>query len=345
MKTRLAVVLCLTALSACAALPRPVTVLATGESEAGAARSAPGNPTLWKGGVTRRDPGLAQDGFLASTTAREALVIHDFQGRVLQRLAGPPLQDIDVSVVPLPASYAVVVGGTERVRGRARIGVYRLDPGEGEAVRRWGQIDTDLSAPRGFCMRQVDGALIAVAIDRRGEVRQFDISAGPGDEAVARETRRYRVSDAGEGCAIDPVSARVYFSHARSGFWRSTVALSRDATPVRLADAEDRRAPRSRGVVFLTHARDGYLISLDQGQAAFSVWRLERDAARWQGRFEVRERPGGRTVRSLAGLDAYGGELGPFPDGVLVVQDQANDGAPNLKFIRWADVREALGPL
>ncbi|RZJ28920.1 MAG: phytase [Brevundimonas sp.] len=345
MKTRLAAVVGLFLLSACATLPTPVTVIATGETGVATAdaRDRPGNPTLWKGGMTRRDPGVAQDGFLASTTSGGALVIHDFQGAELQRVSGPPLHDIDVSAVPLPASYAVIVAGTETVRGRARIGLYRLDPGERETVRRWGQIDTDMAAPRGFCMRQVDGVLIAVAMDRRGEVRQFEISEGANGEAVSREMRRYRLDRAGEGCAIDPLSRSIYFSHARAGFWRSTVAPSADATPVRLVDASARRLPRSRGAVYLTSNRNRYLASLDQDHAAFSVWRLERDSLVWAGRFEVREHADGRTVRSLAGLDAYGGELGPFPDGVVVVQDQANDGTPNLKFINWTEVSRALG--
>jgi 3-phytase len=344
MNLRVARLALLFGLSACSSLPRPVTVIADKETgvETPRARETPGNPTLWKGGMTRRDPGLAQDGFLASTTSVGALIIHGLDGAVLQRVDGPRLQDIDVSAVPLADSYAVIVGGTETVRGRARIGLYRLDPGEGEAVRRWGQIDTDLSAPRGFCMRQVDGVLIAVAIDRRGEVRQFEISEGQGGESVAVERRRYRLAGAGEGCAIDPVSRLVYFSHARSGFWRSTVG-TRETAPTRLMDASTRTLPRSRGVVYLTSSRNRYLASLDQDHAAFSVWRLNQDELNWVGRFEVRERADARAVRSLAGLDAYGGELGAFPDGLVVVQDQANDGAPNLKFINWLEVARALG--
>lgn len=345
MKIRLAMAACLFGLSACTTLPKPVTVIATGETSVATsgARDVPGNPALWKGGMTRQDPGLAQDGFLAGATSTGALVIHDFQGAVLQRISGPPLRDIDVSAVPLSASYAVVIGGAEAMRGRARIGLYRLDPGEGQAVRRWGQIDTDLTAPRGFCMRQVYGVLIAVIIDRRGEVRQFEISEGENGEAVAREMRRYRLDRAGEDCAIDPVSRSIYFSHAQAGFWRSTVTPTADAPPVRLVDASARRLPRSRGAVYLTSNRNRYLASLDQDHAAFSIWRLDQDSLVWAGRFEVRERVDGRAARSLAGLDAYGGELGPFPDGVVVVQDQANDGAPNLKFINWSEVSRALG--
>lgn len=345
MKIRLTVIACALALSACAALPKPVTVIADGETgvETTAPRVTPGNPTLWKGGMTRRDPGLAQDGFLATTTSDGALVIHDLQGVVLQRVSGPPMQDIDVSAVPLSDSYAVVVAGTEAVRGRARVALYRLNPGQGEAVRRWGQIDTDLSAPRGFCMRQVTGVLIAVVIDRRGQVRQFEISEGANGEATVRETRRYRLDRAGQGCAIDPISSLIYFTHARGGFWRSTVDTRVDATPVRLTDVSPRRLPRSRGAVYLTSNRNRYLASLDEDRTAFSVWRLEQDTLVWAGRFEVREQAEGQVVRSLAGLDAYGGELGPYPDGVVVVQDQANDGAPNLKFIHWSEVSRALG--
>lgn len=44
------------------------------------------------------------------------------------------------------------------------------------------------------------------------------------------------------------------------------------------------------------------------------------------------------------GLDALGGPVGPFPEGLVVVQDDINDvGTQNFKYIDWRDIKRALG--
>lgn len=340
---KIRIIACTLALSACTTLPPPGTVIANSETAVTAVRtrSASGDPALWTGGGGFAS-GLAQSGFLAATSRDEALVIHDLQGAVVQRVPGARLANIDVAAMPLADSYAILIGGSEQSRGQARVVLYRMDL-HNQTVRRWAEIATDLSEPAGFCMRQVSGVLQAVIIDRRGEARQLELSEGPDGQAVSREVRRYRVGESGEGCAIDPTYALVYFSHARSGFWRYSLAPAGEAVPARLVTASSQRLPRSRGVVFLTWDRDRLLVSLDEDNAAFSVWRARDDHLDWLGRIEVREQSGGRAVRNVAGLDAYGGPLGPYADGVVVVQDQANDGAPNLKLISWSEVWTALG--
>ena len=337
------IIACALALSSCTTLPTPVTVIANGETAAPTSSAGTaGDPTLWTGGRGSAS-GLAQTGFLASTSRREAIVIHDLEGVVAQRVPGAPLSSIDIAALPLTDNYTILIGGTERSGGRTRIALYRMEPHGDQPARRWGEIPTDLSAPRGFCMRQVSGVLRVVVIDRRGEARQMELEEGPDGQAVSRETRRYRVSDAAEGCAIDPNNAQVYFGHARQGFWRYSLAPSGDAVPTRLVATANERLPRSRGFAFLTRLRNRFLVSLDEDSAAFSVWRLQGAELTWLGRVEVREQVGGRAVRNVAGLDAYGGSFGSYEDGVVVVQDQTNDGAPNLKLIRWSDVEAALG--
>jgi 3-phytase len=191
-------------------------------------------------------------------------------------------------------------------------------------------------------MRQVRGVLTAVILDRRGQARQFTMEEGPSGEPALTEARRFRVDRAGPGCAIDP-GGRLYFSHARRGFWAYPLGSSQDPTPVRLVASAPGNVPRSLGVSFLNDRSVGYLTSLDQDRAAFSVWRVRGPDLTWVGRFRVLDGPGGRPARSLGGIDAYGGELGPFRDGLVVVQDEANDGAPNLKYVEWTAVKEALG--
>lgn len=342
MKTLLATILGSLLLASCASLPPPATVISNFETAAPAGREGRvSSPAIWSGGLVN-EPGLARTGFIATATRSESLIIHDLQGAILQRLPGAPLSDLDVAALSLEDSYAVVVGGPRRVSGRTSIALFRLDRGEHQMVRPWGDIGTDLADPAGFCMRQWRGALQAVVVDRRGEARQFTVTEGSSGEPVLTGTRRFRIAGAGQGCAIDP-GGRIFFSHARQGFWAYPLDPAVSPTPVRMIAAAPRNVPRSTGVSFLNHDFAGYLTSLDQDGAGFSVWRVQRQDLAWVGRFRVLDGPGGRPVRSLGGIDAYGDGLGAFNDGLVVVQDEANDGSPNLKFVGWSDVKLALG--
>lgn len=339
------ITLCAAALAACSSLPRPVPVTAVRETIASvsAPRESLGAPSLWTGGSSDlSETGLVKDGFLANTAQPSGLILHDFTGGELQRVRGARLTDIDVSAVPAAESYAVVIGGTEEGR-TTRVVLYRLDRGPEQQPLAWGGIDTDLAEPAGFCMRRVMGVLRAVVFDRRGEVRHLQITEGPGGEPVIHETRRYRLSGIGEGCAIDPFSGLVFFTRDRGGFWRTSVSPTADGSPVLLVDRGSPRLPRSREVSYLSQGPDHYLVSLHPDSATFSVWRLADDGLDWIGRVEVRERSGARATRGLTGLEAYFGALGPYPHGVVIVQDQEPDGTARLKFLDWGEVRGALG--
>lgn len=345
MRTPGLITICAAALAACSSLPRPVPVTAVRETIASvsAPREFLGAPSIWPGGSPDlSETGPVKDGFLANTAQPAGLILHDFTGGEVQRVPAARLTDIDVSGVPLAESYAVVIGGTEEGR-RTRVVLHRLNRGAGQEARLWGGIDTDLSEPAGFCMRQVMGVLRAVVMDRRGEVRHLEITEGSGDEPDIRETRRYRLAGAGEGCAIDPFSGFVFFNRARGGFWRTSVSPTADGAPAPLVDPGSPRLPRSREVSYLSQGPDRYLVSLHPDSATFSVWRLTNDGLDWIGRVDVRERMGDRSTRGLTGLEAYFGRIGPYPHGVVVVQDREADGTARLKFLDRGEVREALG--
>lgn len=344
MKTHIGMIVAGLVLASCSTLPPPATVISISETPAPAERVEPlGNPVIW-GGRGSTEPGLVGSGFVATTSQADELVLHDQHGAILQRAPGARLTDFDVAGLPLAESYAVIMGGPVRTSGQTRIMLFRLDRGQDQTVRRWGEVATDLSAPAGFCMRQSQGVVHAVVIDRSGETRQFTLTEGPAGELAARETRRFRVNQPGRGCAIEAGGAgRVYFSHAREGFWMYPLVPSSNAEPIRLRASAAHALPRSTGVSVLINRADRYLLSQDQDRAAFSVWRLGGHDLTWLGRFEVREQTAGGAVRTLAGIDAYGSDSEAFPDGFVVVQDQANDGSPNMKFIDWADVKRTLG--
>lgn len=325
-------------LASCASLPRPVIVLSVSETQAG---EASGGPTVWNGGVGPRRPGPVSGGFIATLRPTGGIALHDTAGGQIGLVDGPRLNDLDIAVLPLEHSYTVVAAGTREARGRTRLVLHRMDPGTDQTLRPWGEIRLDLGRPRGLCMRQVADRLTAVLFDQHGEGRILILAEGPDGEPRIEATTPFHVDGAGHGCAIDTLRQTAIVGHAHRGFW--AVSLLGDPAPVRLLDPSGRRLPRALGLAYVSGVGGPFIATHDQDRSAFSIWRVNRESVDWLGRFAVRETAGGRAARSLDGIDAYSGQFGAFDGGVVVVQDQNNDGAPNLKLVSWADVRRALG--
>ena len=90
-----------------------------------------------------------------------------------------------------------------------------------------------------------------------------------------------------------------------------------------------------------------FLIASSQGDSAFAVWRVDGAQPDYRGRFSVVAAGGIDAVTGTDGVAALGGRAGPFPDGLVVVQDDVDEGATgarqNFKLVDWRDVRRALG--
>jgi 3-phytase len=342
MRSVFAVVVMAVTLTACASLPKPVIVLSGAETQGGTPREGvTESPAIWTGWMRRGEASPTNISFTVSTSRAGGLLVTDLDGAVTERIAGPRLGDIDTTALPSDNGVTVLVGASGRSGRGMGLFFYKRSFDRDTALHYWGEVRTDQSEPRAFCMRQVSGVLKVVAADRRGDARVYHVTERADGVIESEETQRLRVDGIGHGCAIDPISGLVYFSLARGGFARASI--SGLGEPVILKDATPRRLPRSLGVSFLNSGVANYLVSLDEDRRAFSVWHVTGNLLQWQGRVEVREQADGRAVRNRGGVDAYGGSFGDFPDGVVVVQDQANDGSPNLKYVGWAEVRSALG--
>lgn len=328
-------------LSACAALPAPRTVLAsaeTGSAPEGEVRA--GSVSLWAGGSNRLPDGLTRSGFVAATNRTGGIAVYGVDGRFRHAVAGPRLVELDTAALPLADAYAALIGGIYRSGRQTRLSVHRADHGQ-DQIRPWGEVAVDLAEPLGFCMRQIETRVQAVVFDRRGEVRIIEISEGPDGAVQSAERGRFRIDNPGPGCAIDTTLRQVWFSGRRGGFVRAS--LTQDPAPVRIEASAPHRLPRSLGVSYLNSGRDRFLTTVDEDRTAFSVWRLERSGVVWVGRFAVREETDGAPAPSIGGIESYGSAIAGFEDGVVIVQDEADASGANLKYVRWADVRIAIG--
>lgn len=328
--------------ASCASLPPPVPVNARPEvSTTDSSGTRTGQLAIWPS--RNRLPGRAHEGFVAGASASGGLVLRDFSGGVLQQLAGPRLADIDLAALPLEHTFTVVIGGTQRSSDRTRIALFRLDTGAGQTARPWGEIETDLSNPRGFCMRQLEGVVHAVILDRRGEARQFIISEGADGDVVSEEIRRFRIPPSGPGCAMNIVSGHLYVTHPRRGFWRVSLDRASTTPPLHLGASVPAMVPRSQSVAIFTSGPHSFLASLDHDSSAISVWRIDREDLTWLGRIAVLDSPGDRRVRNLTSVDAYGGAVEGFPDGLMIVQGRAGTRTSDVRYIDLSAVRLALG--
>lgn len=335
-------------LSACVTIDRPgpgARVSAAAETAAVGTRNADAadDPAIWVGRETTL-AGRRLTAFVAGTDKKAGLYIYDMTGAVLQFLPQGLLNNVDVATLPGDDQGIVVLGASDRTPGQEGITLFRFDAGRGGEIEFWDRIATDIVEPYGFCMRQWNGAVHAVLVGKDGQVRQFILTRGAGGAPAAREVRRFSVGSISEGCAIDPAGNGLFISEEMVGVWRYDLdPASGDARAQVQAVDGVRLTADVEGAAILDDGPHRYLIVSSQGDSAFAVWRLGGGERTWVGRFAVHDGPGIDGVTGTDGLDAHGWSVGPYPEGVVVVQDDRNrGGSQNFKYIDWRDIRRAL---
>ncbi|HZV85169.1 MAG TPA: phytase [Brevundimonas sp.] len=305
------------------------------------------DPAIWASPTPIRLNGVQTPGFVAGTDKKAGLYIYGFDGAVLQFLAEGLLNNVDATEgLTIGGRPQIVLGASDRTPGRTGISLYRFDPaGTGpNAVRPWGHIATDVIEPYGFCFARRGPEVHMILIGHEGELRQYVLAADGAGAPAAREVRRADIGTISEGCAADEATDALYIGEENVGLWRYGLDPSSGAARTLIQPiAPDRMVADLEGLTVLEDGAARYLITSSQGDSTFPVWRLAGAAPVWVGRFKVV----GGTVDGVTGTDglaAMGGPVGPYPEGVVVVQDDVNDaGTQNFKYIDWRDVKTALG--
>jgi 3-phytase len=340
------------ALAGCATVPAgapAVTVPAAAETEAvGTANAdAADDPAIWAApaGGSAMLSGQRIAGFIAGTDKKAGLYVYDLSGRQLQFLADGLLNNVDLRAdVIVDGRPQVLIGASDR--GRMGVALYLFDPSDGtaaNAVRPWGFIRSDVTEPYGFCLAMAGGSPHAVLIGKDGEVRQYRIQAGP-DGPTGTEVRRFAIGSQSEGCVADDESAMLYVGEEMGGVWRYRLdpAAAAERTLVQGVDESGRLVADVEGVTLIRDRGATYLIVSSQGDSAFAVWQVDGVEPAYRGRFRVGAGEGVDAVSGTDGLDALGGPIGDYPEGLVVVQDDRNEGAQNFKLVDWRVIRSAL---
>jgi 3-phytase len=305
------------------------------------------DPAVWASASPVSVMGQSTPGFVAGTDKKSGLYIYGFDGRILQFMPEGLLNNVDlVQGLTVGGKPQLVLGASDRTPGKTGVALYLFDPaGTGDnGVRYWGSIKTDVIEPYGFCFGKRGDEIHAVLVGHEGELRQFVLTADAAGAPVAREVRRAEIGTISEGCAVDEATNALYIAEENVGVWRygldpasgaARTLVQPIAPGVLVADAE--------GLTTIADGDKRYLIGSSQGDSTFPVWRIDGAAPEYKGRFVVVD----GVVDGVTGTDglaAASGQVGPFPAGLVVVQDDVNDtGTQNFKYVDWRDIRAALG--
>ncbi|WP_395944167.1 phytase [Brevundimonas sp.] len=325
----------------------PVQAVLETPSVGTAGQDAADDPAVWASAAPVAVNGKATPGFVAGTDKKSGLYIYGFDGQILQFLPEGLLNNVDaVEGLSIGGRPQVVLGASDRTPGKTGISLYRFDPaGTGDnKVVYWGAVATDVVEPYGFCFARRGAEVHAVLVGHEGELRQFVLSVDAAGAPVAREVRRAEIGTISEGCAADEATDALYINEENVGLWRYGLnPASGAARSLVQPIAKDILVADAEGLTTITDATGRYLIGSSQGDSAFPVWRIDGAAPEYKGRFVVTD----GTVDGITGTDglaAASGVVGPFPEGLVVIQDDVNDvGTQNFKYLDWRDIRRALG--
>jgi len=326
------------------------TVFAVAETPSVGAvgEDAADDPVVWAGPRPVVVGGVSTPGIVVGTDKKAGLYVYGLDGTILQFLPEGLLNNVDVvEGLSVGGRPHLLLGASDRTPGKTGVSLYLFDPaGTGDnGIRPWGAIATDVIEPYGFCFARIGREVHAILVGHEGEVRQFVVTVDAQGRPASREVRRFEIGSISEGCAADPAADALYLAEENVGVWRYGLspatgdarALIQPIAPgILVADAE--------GLTSITDGDARYLIGSSQGDSTFPVWRIDGPAPApvYVGRFVVRD----GVIDGVTGTDglaAWSGPIGPFPNGIVVVQDDVNDvGNQNFKTIDWRDIKTAL---
>lgn len=325
----------------------PVMAVLETPSVGTAGQDAADDPAVWASAAPVTIMGQSTPGFVAGTDKKSGLYIYGFDGRILQFLPEGLLNNVDVvEGLSVGGRPQVVLGASDRTPGKTGISLYTFDPaGTGQnGVRYWGAVATDVVEPYGFCFVRRGAEVHAILVGHEGELRQFILGVDAAGQPTARLVRRAEIGTISEGCAADEATDALYINEENVGLWRYDLnPASGGARTLIQPIAKDILVADAEGLTTIADATGRYLIASSQGDSTFPVWRIDGAAPEYKGRFKIVD---GAIdgVTGTDGLAAASGQVGPFPDGLVVIQDDVNDiGTQNFKYIDWRDIRRALG--
>ncbi|MBW4330860.1 phytase [Stakelama sp. CBK3Z-3] len=283
--------------------------------------------------------GKRVEALILGTDKKAGLYAFALDGKAVQFLPEGLLNNVDLR----SEGDGFIAGASNRTPGHSGVSLYRYTGSGG--ITDAGFFTTDLAEPYGFCMGRLNDSLVAIVVGKHGAVREFALQDEANGSLTGREIARFEVGSQSEGCVVDDSTGALYIGEEDVGVWRyslgrsdgARISIAKTGNGALVADVE--------GMSILTDGAARYLIVSSQGDSAFAVWRIDGATPQYAGRFHVAAANGVDEVTGTDGVDAHGGAVGGFPSGLVVVQDDVNDGAAqNFKLVDWRAIKAALKP-
>jgi 3-phytase len=323
----------------------PVPAAAETQSVATQRADAADDPEIWV------DPKDSSRVVIFGTDKQAGLYTYDLGGAVTGFIPDGKLNNVDLrGGLATPNGERVLVAASDR--GRFGAALYLMDPASLK-VEPWGLAPLDLTEPYGLCMGRRGDSFIVIVNGTDGQVRQVRIAVGPDGKPVATEEQRFAVGSQTEGCVVDDAKGVLYIGEEAKGIWRYDLDPAKAGARTLVAAAPSAMLkPDVEGLTLLREGAKTWLIASSQGDSAFGVWRVDGAEPAYSGRFSVVAAHGVDGVTGTDGVAALGGPVGPYAEGLVVMQDDVDvDGeAPstarvrqNFKLVDWRAVKAALG--
>jgi 3-phytase len=277
------------------------------------------------------------------------LAVYDLAGKQLQYRADGRLNNVDLRYgFPLGGEAVdLVIAANRSTNG---IAAYRVNP----ATRLLENVPLhEVGAGIGVygsCMYRslATGKYYTFVTSKEGLVEQWELLEDATGQLDARTVRTLAVGGQAEGCIADDELGHLYVAEEQVGIWKYGAEPEAGAgrTQVDSTRAGGHLTADVEGLA-LYYANDGtgYLIASSQGNNSFVAYQREGDNA-FVTAFRISAGVGIDGVSGTDGLDVTNASLGPaFPNGVLVAQDDRNDGDnQNFKLVPWDAIASAQLP-
>ena len=291
------------------------------------------DPAIW---VNTADPASS---LILGTNKQEGLYVYAFDGGELQELPVGGINNVD-----LRGNIAVASNDAANAISWFNIDAFSL------TVSHITNTPTGKDAPYGICAG-LDGETYRVAVTYRdGTIQLWSASWETLQSEPPHLDRTMKLSSQIEGCVFDDANERLFVSEQDVALWAFDLADDNSA-PV----AVDRIAAGHglvadiEGVTLWPGAdrNSGYLVASAPGADRFVVYdRAPPYAPRGVFRIADNEAIGIDGASGTGGIDATSEPLPGMPQGVLVVQDDANpvpEYEQNFKMVDWSAIAAALG--
>lgn len=337
--------LALLGLASTAAAQEPPVVSVTAVRETEKVDVDPDDPAIW---VNPADPARSR---VIGTDKDFGLVVFDLEGKTLQKFPDGRLNNVDLRSVTLDGEDVTLVAASKREDNTIVFYTVAADgtlahaptfafPGAPD------EIEDDIYGI-GF-YKDAAGAVSVVASFKTGDVVQWAIGGTPAAMTLTF-ARRWMIPSQPEGVVADDQLGYLYVGEEDGGIWRFDAAPTGSTEGTLVDKVGSACLPRDdvEGMgVLATGPDSGWLVVSAQGVNRYALYPRKPDADGKQacvGSFGIVTGPTD-PVGETDGLEVTSVPLGPdFPDGLMVVQDDRNEGfSRNFKYVSWADVAAAL---